>query len=49
MVNQAETPCPCARLKCKRHGNCAECRKHHEGKKYPIYCERGKDGKERTI
>ncbi|MCI1955566.1 MAG: hypothetical protein LKJ21_04220 [Oscillospiraceae bacterium] len=31
--------CPCPRLKCRRHGDCAECRKQHRRIKKPPYCD----------
>ena len=36
--------CPCKRKKCKRHGKCDECRKHHAGAKRqrPVACEKEK-------
>lgn len=33
--------CPCKRVKCERHGDCAACRAHHaEIKRSPNACER---------
>lgn len=33
--------CPCKRVKCKRHGDCAACRAHHQEKnKHPVACDR---------
>ena len=31
--------CPCPK-KCHRHGDCAACREHHDGRKKPPFCER---------
>ncbi|EQB89966.1 hypothetical protein J2Z44_000272 [Clostridium punense] len=31
--------CPCTR-KCKRHGNCKECKENHKDKKLPTWCKR---------
>ena len=40
MENESRA-CPCKKLKCVRHGDCAACRLHHlEHKKTPPYCER---------
>lgn len=30
--------CLCPKTKCKRHGDCIRCRKHH--KKHPPFCDR---------
>lgn len=30
--------CPCP-TDCRRHGNCTECRKFHQGRNEPTYCE----------
>lgn len=32
--------CPCKRVKCERHGDCAACTEHHSTKKHPPYCKR---------
>ena len=33
--------CPCKRVKCSRHGDCAACREHHrENSKYSVACDR---------
>lgn len=33
--------CPCKRIQCERHGNCAACKEHHyTKKKYLPACER---------
>lgn len=32
--------CPCKRMRCERHGDCAACREHHKTKKCIIACER---------
>lgn len=36
------TNCPCKRIKCKRHGDCATCREHHHApeRQSPTNCER---------
>lgn len=40
--------CPCKRIKCERHGDCAACRAHHtQKKKYPSTCERLKRREEK--
>lgn len=40
--------CPCRRINCERHGNCAVCRSHHEtSKKVSVACDRIKAGEER--
>nr|WP_319489146.1 hypothetical protein [uncultured Caproiciproducens sp.] len=40
LENGADT-CNCPRIKCERHGKCAECMAHHEkNKKHPPYCKR---------
>ena len=36
-----ESNYPCARARCRRHGDCAACREHHKAKKNPVACERG--------
>ncbi|HEX3017325.1 MAG TPA: hypothetical protein VHP31_05665 [Caproicibacter sp.] len=40
MVTEPKQDCPCPKLKCKRHGNCVECREHHQNSRYTPYCER---------
>ena len=38
-----ESACPCKRIECERHGNCAECQAHHhakEGKKGLTRCKK---------
>lgn len=41
--------CPCKRVQCERHGNCAACTEHHHapGKKLLTACERIKAKEER--
>ncbi len=40
-MQEANRNCPCKKLKCPRHGDCAACKQHHAThKKYPPYCER---------
>lgn len=39
----AESFCPCPKVKCKYHADCAACRKHHSKKDKPPYCQRGKE------
>ena len=40
-MQEARRDCPCKKLKCPRHGDCASCRQHHSThRKYPPYCER---------
>lgn len=39
MGNQ-KIQCPCKRVNCARHGDCAACRKHHSTKKLLPTCER---------
>lgn len=39
--------CPCKRVKCERHGKCAECMEHHRTKKHPPACKRSKAKKEK--
>ena len=34
--------CSCVKVKCERHGKCAECMEHHKTKKHPPYCKRVK-------
>ncbi len=50
MSTQDKHVCPCRRIKCVRHGNCAECRAHHHKlKKLQLpWCERIKS-KEQKI
>jgi hypothetical protein len=41
MNESNEQNCPCKRIKCERHGNCAACKEHHyTKKKYLPACER---------
>lgn len=37
-----EVNCPCRRIKCERHGNCAACKEHHRKERngQPTACER---------
>lgn len=42
MINEK---CPCKKTKCKRFGNCVECRKHHTDSKKPVACEKEKKSK----
>ena len=45
-MQEARHDCPCKKLTCPRHGDCAACRLHHAShKKYPPICEREKKGK----
>ena len=38
---QVNDGCPCKRMNCERHGDCAACRAHHSGDKKSLpYCER---------
>jgi hypothetical protein len=47
-MEREQRPCPCKRLKCERHGDCAACRQYHrEHKKYPPYCERAGKNREK--
>ncbi len=40
--------CPCKRTKCERHGNCTECRDHHENVKHmTVACDRIKAREEK--
>lgn len=41
MVNK-KIDCPCKRIQCERHGDCAACMAHHHapGKKLLAACER---------
>ena len=40
-MQEARRDCPCKKLKCPRHGDCAACRQHHSTQsKLPPYCER---------
>ena len=41
MINE-KIDCPCKRVKCERHGDCAACMAHHHapGKKLLTACER---------
>mgnify|MGYP005608278975 FL=1 len=40
--------CPCKRVKCERHGDCAACKEHHSSqKKCPTACERAARKEER--
>lgn len=33
--------CPCKRINCERHGNCAACKAYHQTRrKSPAYCEK---------
>lgn len=47
MENKQET-CPCKRVNCLRHGNCAACREHHHTSKHkPLtYCEKREEKKQ---
>lgn len=40
MDDKTPAICPCKRLKCPRHGDCAACLRHHEGNKHPAACRR---------
>ena len=43
-----KSDCPCKRLRCERHGRCAECRSYHaERKKSTPACERESERAER--
>ncbi len=44
MINEL---CSCPKIKCKNHGDCVSCRKHHSGKRKPPYCERVKRERKR--
>lgn len=42
--------CPCKRMKCERHGNCAACKEHHHNKNSKISltrCEKLKKKEEK--
>jgi hypothetical protein len=40
-MQETRRDCPCKKLKCPRHGDCAACRLHHAtGGKYPPFCDR---------
>ena len=42
-MQEARSDCPCKKLTCPRHGDCAACRLHHAShKKNPPTCEREK-------
>ena len=43
-MSKNDQECPCRKKSCPRHGNCAECRAHHENSKRqrPVACERKK-------
>lgn len=49
-AGQKETAaCPCRRVKCVRHGDCAACSEHHRAKgKMLTTCERLHAKKEKT-
>ena len=42
MEHMPQDPCPCRRVRCPRHGDCAACREHHRacGRKPLTYCEK---------
>lgn len=41
--------CPCKRVKCERHGDCAACRAHHSStKKQLTACDKAKRKEERA-
>lgn len=42
LLENGTDTCTCKRIKCERHGKCAECMEHHEKKKHPPYCKRVK-------
>jgi len=46
-MNETTKICKCPNLKCKRHGNCAECAKHHGSKN--MYCVDKKYNFSRTL
>lgn len=31
--------CPCKRIKCPRHGDCAACKEYHKNSRYRTACE----------
>ena len=42
MEHMPQDPCPCRRVNCPRHGDCAACREHHRacGRKPLTDCEK---------
>lgn len=40
--------CPCKKTACRRHGNCKSCREHHRSKRSLPYCERKRNGRQKT-
>lgn len=47
--NEYMVECPCKRLKCERHGDCAACREHHNSfkRKMNVACDRLKIKREK--
>lgn len=49
MEHMPQDSCPCRRVRCPRHGDCAACREHHRacGRKPLTYCEKLEQKKKR--
>ena len=37
---QKELECPCVKIECERHGDCAACATNHSGKEVKSSCQR---------
>lgn len=48
MQTSAAANCPCKRMNCKRHGDCAACIAHHKDSRYPPQCRSKKGRKLQT-
>lgn len=50
IIEKNNPNCPCKKVKCERHGNCVQCREHHNSPKikYLTTCDRIKKKEEKV-